>query len=647
MSKISDKKFTQAIHELTTALSSMVKINKKPVTKENAEKVITLLDNYETTLAALKERDLTKKQKDELKTVETPDAKVMRESLKGQAEPLVDEINAHEEKLAADAEAKERAIAEAEDILEELFDAAYNAGQKSLKATLATMDDDFAEFNDARTKLRNAIAVLPQAQREEAFARFNDECQEALDHKKVLEKQVDIARKAINKAVDSAARRVSRWQVKDVMKKLLASFTQSEALEGADAQLLSDSNALVLADLPLAAQNALIKVVVGEIMKSAPKSGNDVLVQVLTQVVANIDDILSGKKSVLAVGYTVNGLLQVMMVNAGNLAVNPRHTIESMILAAYKQGANNRELYLGIVSVAEAAALLKAQGTDIRALPEANSVSDAFGQIVARAANSSTLELSPVDLIILGGSEPKPLTPSQLLDIVNAILVLLEAREDLIQLVNDNPLELDAGRGNIANPANGIGFTPAATLPAPRVRFALEDKKSDDKRFEELYGKLVEFSGTVGSLEDVCNGAAESYSDEEKQAIMSAARKVREALDASVTLFWNSRHNTKAGFEQFVKNCNTVFNGDEVKTLKSHPGVWFHIHPIIRGLLGILALITVIPALVVAATTTHGYTGTFFSTPKSSVEVALESIKETLDTQLDSVDREAAACTAA
>lgn len=649
MSKISDKKFTQAIHELNTALSSMVKIDKKPVAKANAQYVVDLLDNYETALAALNERDLTKKQKEELKKVETRDAQVMRESLRGQAEELVAEINAHKEKVAAEVEANEAVIAEAEEQIEELLETAKEAGQKFLKATLATMDDDVVEFKEARTALRNAIGKLPQAQRQEAFARFNAECQDALEHKHALEKKVVDAQKAINKAITNAAEKVSKLKVKDFLKELLTSLEQPAALEGPDAQLVNASNALVLADLPLEAQNALIKVVAREILKSAPESGNNVLVQVVEQVIRNLGDILTGKKPVLAVGYTVNGLLQVMLVNAATLAVNPRETLEAMFLAAYKQGADNQALYMGIVSVAEAGALLHAQGTDIRALPGVNSLSDAFGQVVLRASSADGVQLSPLDIITLGGEKPEPFTPSMLLDFLGALAVLAHAREELVVLMNGNSLEQAP-----ADAANGIASTPRATLPGARVRFTLTDKKSDERRIEEvgitaadtnptdskhdeLYKKLQDFCDLANEMENACIAAADTYPTEEKQAIVLASRRINDALHASARTFWHSKDDVESGFVQFVKDCNTVFNSDEVKTLKSHPDVWFHVNPILRGILGVLAAIFVIPALVVAAKSTHGYAGTFFSTPKSTVEVALEGMKFVLDEKVDEV----------
>ena len=52
----------------------------------------------------------------------------------------------------------------------------------------------------------------------------------------------------------------------------------------------------------------------------------------------------------------------------------------------------------------------------------------------------------------------------------------------------------------------------------------------------------------------------------------------------------------------------------EEPKLNQHQG-WYSIHPILRGLLGILAAFTIIPALIVAATAPCGYVNTFFRTP--------------------------------
>lgn len=49
--------------------------------------------------------------------------------------------------------------------------------------------------------------------------------------------------------------------------------------------------------------------------------------------------------------------------------------------------------------------------------------------------------------------------------------------------------------------------------------------------------------------------------------------------------------------------------------LEEEPGIWRNLHPIIKGFLGILAALLVIPAILVEAYSKHGYIGTFFKKP--------------------------------
>jgi hypothetical protein len=60
------------------------------------------------------------------------------------------------------------------------------------------------------------------------------------------------------------------------------------------------------------------------------------------------------------------------------------------------------------------------------------------------------------------------------------------------------------------------------------------------------------------------------------------------------------------------------------KIFKMHRG-WHQIDPLIRKLLGVLALLTIIPALVVRITTKHGYLGTFFETPETDTAIQVAS----------------------
>jgi hypothetical protein len=51
--------------------------------------------------------------------------------------------------------------------------------------------------------------------------------------------------------------------------------------------------------------------------------------------------------------------------------------------------------------------------------------------------------------------------------------------------------------------------------------------------------------------------------------------------------------------------------------LQKDLGVWDKLNPIIKGILGVLAALTILPAIIVQTTTKQGFAGTFFTTPET------------------------------
>jgi hypothetical protein len=64
--------------------------------------------------------------------------------------------------------------------------------------------------------------------------------------------------------------------------------------------------------------------------------------------------------------------------------------------------------------------------------------------------------------------------------------------------------------------------------------------------------------------------------------------------------------------------------------LAAHRGTWHQLHPLIKGFLGVLATLTMIPALIIAAKSQHGYVHTFFNTPPTDSSKSLEEFKKGL-----------------
>ncbi|WP_115707568.1 cell envelope integrity protein TolA [Legionella sainthelensi] len=91
------------------------------------------------------------------------------------------------------------------------------------------------------------------------------------------------------------------------------------------------------------------------------------------------------------------------------------------------------------------------------------------------------------------------------------------------------------------------------------------------------------------------------------------------------------------GFEVFKQFCNGSINEAESE-FKQHRDLWHTIHPILKGILGVVAALTVIPALLVATTRT-GYVNTFFKTPETASSKKLHQIREMLESVEDEVEQ--------
>ncbi|MFJ1269863.1 hypothetical protein ACD661_14975 [Legionella lytica] len=76
----------------------------------------------------------------------------------------------------------------------------------------------------------------------------------------------------------------------------------------------------------------------------------------------------------------------------------------------------------------------------------------------------------------------------------------------------------------------------------------------------------------------------------------------------------------------FKSSCKNIFASKEAQGLKEHRELWYQIHPILRGILGVLAALAIVPALIVSVTSKHGYAGTFFTLPETTSGQALSKL---------------------
>ena len=89
---------------------------------------------------------------------------------------------------------------------------------------------------------------------------------------------------------------------------------------------------------------------------------------------------------------------------------------------------------------------------------------------------------------------------------------------------------------------------------------------------------------------------------------------IQELTDAGKAFFANP---DKASATVFQDACHAAIGAAEGEFKKNRsPGsisYWNELNPILKGIIGILALLTVIPAVIISATSTHGYAKTFFA----------------------------------
>ena len=108
----------------------------------------------------------------------------------------------------------------------------------------------------------------------------------------------------------------------------------------------------------------------------------------------------------------------------------------------------------------------------------------------------------------------------------------------------------------------------------------------------------------------------------EYEKIFKISLKLNHILRNSGEEFFNNP--TPKSFEKFQSTCNAELNMAK-DAFENYASIWSKIHPIFKNILALLAAITVLPALLIATSSPHGFVKTFFSTPASQV---LTDIKE-------------------
>jgi hypothetical protein len=115
--------------------------------------------------------------------------------------------------------------------------------------------------------------------------------------------------------------------------------------------------------------------------------------------------------------------------------------------------------------------------------------------------------------------------------------------------------------------------------------------------------------------------------------VANAASELSKNLFAAQEQFFNKNDPSIAHLQSLQYDCGVAI-AKARPCFEKHRGAWYQLAPLLRSFLGLLAGITLIPALAVELFTHKGYVGTFFQTPKTRSEVALHGFEEDITTTI-------------
>lgn len=111
--------------------------------------------------------------------------------------------------------------------------------------------------------------------------------------------------------------------------------------------------------------------------------------------------------------------------------------------------------------------------------------------------------------------------------------------------------------------------------------------------------------------------------------VADQAAKLGAALNKASQTFFSSPKPTQQSLSKFKGACRRAIS-EARDEFHKHRDFFYQIHPILRGILGIIATLTFIPALVVKVISTEGYFMTFFSRPRTDSAKQLQYFEDHL-----------------
>ena len=678
MRPLNDKTFNTKLTELRQVISD---INRERYTlsTNNVDHVLKLTTRFTELSNFFDKYQLTEAQQRTLRAAKSDYPKEERSPVNRKIRTLIKEKETADQKVKIELDARENTAAEARKTVITLFPEVRFAADKVLQANTTTIAPLLESYRLLATELRKAINLLPKTERSEHSRTLASFAEKVNQHQEKIDEQDRQVRSQIEQATKKAHDTVSSMTVQDMVVSLIGGASKQELaslLESSRMQAITggtEAGTLVVAEMPVKAQTELVRVLMTVIAKTKT-SNTGALGQIIKAMEKDVEALMNGKKTHLSVLYdNGKGNVGSVHIDIRDFIRSPQSTINGLFFHLYKQGVSGDSgLVMAVTSPDEVGALLQLQGVEMQSVPAIENLESltalviqnannpqALSRIMNRTVSESALATS-LSQTLEAAKGRAGFKPQEVISFIGAMAVMLEAGKLLVttptkQQQRELGLEGLTGsmRGTIQyvqipSPKSAAVTTSIVPMIEPskpdNVVVSIpptlgEKKKSVEPKIDlskehDHFNKLLDELKAIHSKLD--KKFQSGYSKYENAATLTgiAHTNIKHFCDQ---FFAKPNKETLATLNQvtshFVKQLDPV--------LKEHRGNSFvrGLVATLKGILGVIAALTVIPALVVEATTKKGYTGTFFSTPETASAKAFKPVEEGLLQQEDEIEK--------
>lgn len=221
-------------------------------------------------------------------------------------------------------------------------------------------------------------------------------------------------------------------------------------------------------------------------------------------------------------------------------------------------------------------------------------------------------------------------------------LVVVEDITDEPELSKDNvapTLQLTDGH---EQPDLVIEVPTVTTVIEPNI--TLEDSEDEDldeveedQNALDLTAQQQKYDGVLAKLAlKVQDFYDEAENDARYEKVAPFALTLHDKLQEAAKVFFAAP--SQESLVVFKQSCRDSIKEAE-EAFGEHRSLWFQLNAVIRGIIGVLACLTIIPALVVAGSSTHGFYDSFFGKPVTNSAKELADMTLVLDDTHNEVEQ--------